>query len=507
MPSILNTRQRNEAHPSFWYICLPLVLCLALAASGIVPLADVAAQPALASAPAQPEAPAAASIVQYLQFPTVAFLPVNQDQQYENTGRILKPISTNGTFRAAVVLPNFSSLVSLTACFYDNSATKTGTLKLYNAPLDNSDDTTEMASVSSADLADYATGTDTSISPVANNNSVFTYWLTLSVPVSGGPGSDVFFCGASLAYIPPSHPTYNLLSIPGAAFDRPFEDGYNPLFSQSSGFLAHRGTPAGDVPGTYTAPVHLPDGALVTKMTAYYNDSNDTKTLNVYLIRSYLGSNSEMASAASLDGQYKTDDTTISNATIDNYNYTYWAYVYLPSDMMGLWAMTIQYDLPVVEDDWLALSPAAFVPAYEDYDYENHGRWLFHLHSEGGGTQDGVYSAPVQLPQGARIDELWATFYDGSTTVNGSAYLSRARLGVSYAMGDVSPSGSSGYTTGIDPSIANNLVDNSQYNYYVSFVLPVSNVPSPPDTGDVVATRIIIKYTRYYPLFMPVIRK
>ncbi len=72
------------------------------------------------------------------------------------------------------------------------------------------------------------------------------------------------------------------------------------------------------------------------------------------------------------------------------------------------------------------------------------------------------------------------------------AYLSRSRLGVTTGMGEVSSAGSSGYTTGIDASISNNVVDNSQYNYFVSFVPPVSDVHSPPGAGDVVGVKILI---------------
>ena len=484
---------------------LVLVLCLSLVVA-FSPIWGVvsAASPRLQSPQIPVYAPTASD--DFLNIPTIAFLPIRQDYDYHQTGRIITANGSSATFRAPVILPNYSTLVSVTACFYDDTLVKTATLKLYNSRLDDADDDTEMASISSTTTSDYTTVSDTTISPVANNNSVFTYWLTLTLPASSGEGDNVYFCGASIEYIR-TQPSYNILSIPGAAFDRPFEDGYNLGHIQGKGKLIHYHTPAGDVPGTYLAPVSLPDGAVVTKMTVYYQDDNVGAALNGYLERSYLGSSTDMAAASSADSGYKTDDTTIANAVIDNYNYSYWAYVYLPSTNISLWAVTIEYTPPAYEDDWLAIAPAAFTGAYEDYDYENHGRWLFHLHNEGGGSGDGVYSAPVQLPQGARMDGLWATFYCGDSPRDGNAYLMRSRRGTSTSMGDVTISPSGGYSTGIDSSISNNVVDNSQYNYYVQFVLPVSSVPSPPGAGDMIGVKILIQFTNFHPVYLPVIRK
>ena len=74
--------------------------------------------------------------------------------------------------------------------------------------------------------------------------------------------------------------------------------------------------------------------------------------------------------------------------------------------------VTIEYTPPAKDGGMLNIADAAFTPFYDGYDYENHARWLFHQHSESGGTADGLYLAPVNLPQGATVDNIVFVFYE-----------------------------------------------------------------------------------------------
>lgn len=481
---------------------LSLAFIIAIASVAVYPAAAAATQPNPLPAGVREYAPEAGT--EFLSIPTVAFLSMSQDYTFERFGRMLKATGGPAKFRAPVYLPNGSYIDSVKACFFDDSAAA-GTVKLYNATLADGTDISEMANVGSVTVSDYHFATDSTVSPVANNNLALTYWLELSLPASGGAGSDVYFCGVFIEYAR-SQNSLHAISIPGAAFDRSFEDGYNAGHTQAGGVLEHFSRPADSNPGTYLAQVSLPDGALVTKATLYYQDDNAGQAINFYLERTTLGASIDMATATSADTGYKTEDTTISNPTVDNFNCSYWAYVYLPTTNLKVWAVTIEYTLPAVEIDRLSISNAAFAASHDDYGYENHGRWLFHLDS-GADSGHGTYYAPVHLPHKARIDQIWCTFYDGSTIAQGICFLSRAHLGLSTGMGEVTSSGSNGYTTALDSSISDSRLDNSEYTYFVQWVLPETSATLPPASTGVLGVKIMIDYTTFYPLFLPLVRK
>ncbi len=384
--------------------------------------------------------------VEYFSAPAAAFLPLSQDADFENTGRWIKVNNVIAGFRAPVYLPNGSQIQKISACFADYMDTYTATLQLMVTPLDNGNMTTEMASVESRTDDTATIYEDNSVFPTVNNNLAFAYYLFLTLPASIALDNSLFFCGASVTYKrqPNDRPS---ISIAGAAFDRPFEDGYNGGHNQWGGRLNHYHRPLDSNPGTYLAPINLPHGSVINKMTIYYQDDDNTGAINVYLEHSYLGSNLTMASAASADTGYQTTDTTIISPTIDNINYTYWAYVTLPVGSYALWAVTIEYTPPAIDGDKYAISNAAFTPNHANFDYQNHGRWLFHLHDDHGAAEDGVYVAPVQLPQGVRIDSLWATFYDGTAVYSGTAVLVRQSLADYEVVSELNTTGSSGYTT------------------------------------------------------------
>ena len=79
-------------------------------------------------------------------------------------------------------------------------------------------------------------------------------------------------------------------------------------------------------------------------------------------------------------------------------------------------------------------------------------------------SDNGVYSAGLHLPQGARIDHLYLAFYD-TAPENGTGSIVRFNnTGSSGWVVYVASNGNGGYGTSISP-LAGEVVDNSTYSY------------------------------------------
>lgn len=276
-----------------------------------------------------------------------------------------------------------------------------------------------------------------------------------------------------------------VLTIPAAAFT-PYEDGYD--FQNSGRYLQHFHSPNGGYGrGWYLAPVYLPDGAIVTKMTFYYRD-NTTANGVARLQRTDLkGNYTNLASVDTSGGWsapwYNSKATTdISNGVIDNSKYAYWVIWDLPpsseppSEQDIVWGCgtTIQYMPPATTPERLAIPAAAFRPHEDGYDFQNDGRYLHHFHSQGGGDHDGWYLAQVHLPDGARVTKMTFYYADANDTSDGIAKLQRSDLEGNYR--DMALVGSSG-TGGIWSKSATTLInsatiDNSKYAYWIVLALP-----------------------------------
>ena len=124
----------------------------------------------------------------------------------------------------------------------------------------------------------------------------------------------------------------------------------------------------------------------------------------------------------------------------------------------------------------LTIPAAAFTPFEDGYDYENHGRYLKHLHSAGGGTERGWYYAPVQLPHGAEVTKFTFYWYDGLMLEDGVAKLQRAWF-YSDNFEDMAEATSSlypGYGSSVDTTISNANISLGNYSYWVVWDLPAS---------------------------------
>jgi hypothetical protein len=104
---------------------------------------------------------------------------------------------------------------------------------------------------------------------------------------------------------------------------------------------------------TFTTPVHLPHGARVTKTRVYYWDSSAANDFNVRLSRVTLATIyiSEMAlvtTSSAFSGWRTGEDTSISDATIDNNQYAYQLYLYNMNGTTNhrLGGVVIEYTVP-----------------------------------------------------------------------------------------------------------------------------------------------------------------
>ena len=484
-----------------------LALILALAPVGFYP---AGAAPQTGPLPARERgegggyAPAGAT--DYLSIPAQAFLPLSTDYNYSIDGRYLKSEGGDVAFIAPVYLPHGATIKRISSCFYDDANNLTGHLALY---------TTHMSDYWSIEMGRTASITgltpglvqDSTIDLPLIDNSDSNYWVELNLP-SPGQGVKVWSCGVYIEYTRPETET-GLLSIPASPAFKPFADGYNAGKTQIRSRLIHYTTDTGAITGTYLAQVSLPQGAVVNKVTAYYEDQDLANNLHLYLVRQVGGTAQTLADIQSVTGLTESSDTLISNATVDNYNYSYYAYVNLPASTLDpFFGFKIEYTLPAKDGGKLAISAAAMSGFNEGSDYANHGRWFFHLHSEGGGAETGQYGAAVHLPQGARVDTVWFSFWDKSVANNGSAYLVRYKPGgYPEPMAGTTSSGSGGYVTMNDPSIEHAIIDNSQYTYFVNWDLPVSTTTEPPDNTDVLGVKILVVYTPLSYAYLPVVSK
>jgi hypothetical protein len=251
---------------------------------------------------------------------------------------------------------------------------------------------------------------------------------------------------------------------------------------------------------------------VVNKMTMYYQHTNPSRNIHLVLEQTiYTGSNygvnEDLAYINSVNGDHSTAVTLSPSAHIDNRYLSYWAYINIYPTNLILWAVTIEYTPPGGDGGVVAISDAAFTPFYDGYDYQNHGRWLFHQNSNGNGSTDGLYLAPVSLPQGATVDAILFDYYDGSSSLNANGTLARSKLGSYEPMAQAPSSTLSGYASSGQSTIAYNTVDNTQYSYFVFFTLPVTAVHNPPVSGDILGCRAAIYYTYNYYNYLPTVRK
>jgi hypothetical protein len=286
----------------------------------------------------------------------------------------------------------------------------------------------------------------------------------------------------------PAHAEYSaattsspgILSIPAAAFTS-YRDGYD--YQNHGRYLKHFHDENGLLDaGVYYAPVNLPDGAVVTRVTYhYYLTYTSGYAGDVYLQRSKLDQDdySNMASKGIYPpptGFKSASTDEITNPTIDNSQYEYWVAVVLPVSQSGedqqIWncGVVIEYTPPETFSGVMTIPAAAFIPYQSGYDYENDGRFIFTTTGSSGVT---LYVAPVKLPDGALVHSMTFHYYDNNPSFNVTARLLRKDdFGNPYQlMAFADSSSASGWASSSDNAPSYPVIG-SMFHYWVEWDIP-----------------------------------
>lgn len=438
--------------------------------------------------------------VHHLSITASSFTPTRGYYNYENHGRYLKYYdnpsdSEPAVFLAPIQLPQGAVITKMTFYFKDPGA-GTAYARLTRAT-HYQIGSIFLASLSSTDLfppslGDSSTSTF-SLVPVIDN-SLHYFFIQIELP----PGGLVWAYGVELEYTLPLQPVSpGKITIPPAAFS-PYEDGYDFLIGER--MWHYWGPEASQTNGWYLAPLYLPDGAVVKKMTFYWHRIDASVVATVHLQRTRLGYDTyqDLAVANSLAGvgdfYSSTTDSTINPPLIDNSQYAYWLIVDLPAvtnpanGVVELQDVEIEYELPQATG-YLDSVPAAGFRGFEDgYDYQNHGRHLFHAQSPGGGTANGWYLNALNLPDGHNISTLSFYAYVNSTQP-GALKLQRTEWGtgnyedLAVIVTGTGNLGNSKFTTN---TIMAGPIDNSRYGYWLFWDLPSNSIPGVEINGQAV---------------------
>lgn len=138
-----------------------------------------------------------------------------------------------------------------------------------------------------------------------------------------------------------SNPKTGYVSVAASAF-RPNNGNYDSKRYSNEGYGVKPTCPGGEL--DFTAPVNLPHGAVVKKVTYYWSDGDQlNSTLKLYRNNHDL-TKSEMASVSSSGqgGNGSSADATIGYATIDNSTCSYYLSLYSPCQVVSL-GVVIEY--------------------------------------------------------------------------------------------------------------------------------------------------------------------
>lgn len=451
-------------------------------------------------------------LVHHLSIPASSFTPMRGFYNYENHGRYLKYYdnpsdSDPGVFLAPVQLPQGAVITKMTFYFKDPGA-GTAFARL-NRATHYQLGSIILGGLSSTDLFPPSLGdtSTSSFSPVpVFDNSQYFYFISLELPMGG----QVWGHGVALEYtLPEQAVSPGKINIPPAAFS-PFEDGYE--FFIGDRMWHNWGPGSSQTNGWYLAPVYFPDGAVVKKMTFYWRRIDATAEAAVHLQRTRLGYDTyqDMAVATSLAGvgdfSSSTIDTTINSPLIDNSQYAYWVVLDIPAatnpfnGVVELQDVEIEYEVPPTSGH-LNSVPAAGFRSFEDgYDFQNHGRHLFHSQGPGGGTANGWYLTPLNLPDGNSISSLSFFAYVNSTQA-GTVRLQRTEWGTGNYQDlavIVTGTGDLGNSKFSSNTIIGGPIDNSRYAYWLIWDLPANAIPSVDIQGQ--AVQISLGYRLNLPL-------
>jgi hypothetical protein len=433
-----------------------------------------------------------------LSIPAAAFRPWESGTEFVNSGRYLTAYY-QGRFQANVDLPAEARMTRMSLYWYDDVDAARVTLQLVRIDLAGCgwETLADAVSPEPAYPGGYGvTHVDTIEHPVIDPSS-YTYEVRVVVPVVDDP-QDLRLCAVVIQYEEPPPTVWGTVSLTPAAFE-PYEDGY--VYDCVFMFLGHINSPGGGTDnGWYVARANLPHGATIHYVDFYFHGINPQQQAVARLQRTELGYGSfvEMATLQA-DGAAGCDvaaTDVIAGDVVDNTRYAYWVVVDLPAYAgtggygVFAWSAEIEYAYlpPLASNTRYVSVPAAAFTSYEDgYDYTNHARYLIHHHSPDGGTG---YMAPIELPQGAQVERIGFHWYDMDISHVGVARLQRTELGLGNVieMASAATSGALGYGESVDDTIANRVIDNTRYAYWLVWDLPASD-------GAVKGCGVVVEYT------------
>jgi hypothetical protein len=298
--------------------------------------------------------------------PANAFIPFEdgyKTSQWETVKHLEGPggANTRGWYLAPVHLPDRAVITEVS--FYwgrDATANTTGKAHLQRTQL-GADNFENMATLSSAAGAGGFLSYD-STQEIQNSlvdNSLYAYWLVYDLPAYNFPNQPVVAFDTVIQFQPlaVSRP---IISMPAAAF-RPYEDGYD--FENHGRHLIHKHGPGNSLAnGWYLAPLHLPDGVSIKRLTFHWYE-NTTVPGVARLQRTRLGTGNyeELGTVFTSTGSNASgsgSDSTILGGPVDNSRYAYWIVWDLPANativnnVRGL-AVQVEYDfllfLPLIK--------------------------------------------------------------------------------------------------------------------------------------------------------------
>jgi hypothetical protein len=275
-----------------------------------------------------------------LSVPPAAFAPYEDGYGFGNAGWNLVHNSgaaaagDRGWYLAPVHLPDGATVTQLVFHWLREDTQVTGTAILQRTLLgaDTYENMAEASSTTGAGALMSSTG-DTTITGALIDNSTYAYWIVLDLPAAGQAGNHVEAREVDILYQPASA-SPGIVSIPAAAF-RSYEDGYD--YENHARHLFHKHSPGGGLDnGWYMAPVSLPDGATVTKMTFYwYRNGTDIGAARLQRTELGEGNYEDLAVAFAPTGSAlngSSSDVFIAGGPIDNSQYAYWLVWDLPAN-------------------------------------------------------------------------------------------------------------------------------------------------------------------------------
>jgi hypothetical protein len=421
-----------------------------------------------------------------LAIPAAAFRPSQPSHDFVNSARYLTSYTPGTiTYVANVDLPNGATVTKLSFYWCDEVDEALVEVDLYAYHLMNHT-VLVMASATSPEPpwpGIYGETVETNIVGPVIDTSLYCYTVAVKLPEQSAGCMKA--CAVVLEYLEPPASASGTTSLSASAFE-PYEDGYDYLNS----VLLYYGHGPGGSPtnGWFVSQLDLPQDAILSTMRFYWSDTDPSYNAVARIQRTELGLGDfvEIASVTSAGSPGSgVSSVAISGTVVDNTRYAYWVVWDLPAwgsdqGVAGV-ATAIDYLLPTPAaiETSASISAAGFT-SYEDaYDYTNSARYLTHRHDPAGGNSNGWYIAPLNLPQGAKVESMQFYWYHMDSTEYAVARMQRTQLGLAslqemaYASSQIIPGSGYGVTT--DSTIAYDVIDNRNYAYWLVWDLPATN--------------------------------